>query len=108
MEIIRRSAECAQTHRPQKDRKNRKVGERKEKDKKETGAEREDSAGLKSEKLKRDGVCVFKPYLSFLQATNTCPVEGALPRRREAAGRGRAGVLHEKQPICKRVLAGDW
>lgn len=54
-----------------------------------------------------ESVC-FEALSLFLPASNTCPVEGVLPRRREAAGRGRASVLHEKQPICKMKLAGYW
>lgn len=86
------------------------VGEREEEDwGRARGKCRGWTGGKEETNKKRDGVCLLWSLISlFLHASNTCPVEGALPRRREAAGRGRAGVLHEKQPMCRRMLAGYW
>lgn len=52
-------------------------------------------------------VCFEALSLFFFKPVTHVLLKGLSPDAgREAAGRGRAGVLHEKQPICKRVLAG--
>lgn len=59
----------------------------------------------KEAKIEEERESPFNSYLRFFQPLTRVPVRG-LPRRRRAAARGRAAVVHEKRPICRRRLAG--